>query len=76
MKWHFLGTIINFKDISYRRTMIEDDRFTVRFFVVFRIGGKLAVLVHVVLAKVVQQLLTLSIVFIPRNVYLRIKSSA
>lgn len=56
--------------------MIEDDRFTVRFFFVFRIGGKLAVLVHVILAKVVQQLLTLSIVFIPRNVYLRIKSSA
>jgi hypothetical protein len=52
--------------------MIENDRFTALVF--FLIGGKLAVLIgrqlHFIILKVVQQLVALSIILVPRDVHL------
>jgi hypothetical protein len=52
--------------------MIENDRFTALVF--FLIGGELAVLIgrqlHFIILKVVQQLVALSIILVPRDVHL------
>lgn len=52
--------------------MIENDRFTALVF--FLISGELAVLIgrqlHFIILKVVQQLVALSIILIPRDVHL------